>query len=355
MTPVEVIQIVPTLPPRAEGVGSFALALAEALSASSGARSRFLVADRGWSPPGKSGADARVLPAADPEALRAALSQGGGSPVLLHYAGYGYHPRGCPAWLVEGLRRWKQTYPERRLVTVFHEVYATGWPWRSSFWLSPVQRRLAGRLAQLSDGLVTSVGLYGRMLRRRAPYRQVTVLPVFSAVGEPEDVPPLCGRARRLVLFGGAGTRRRAYERLEGALANACRALDVEEVCDVGPPGPTPGRVAERPVRRLGPLPAGAVRGLLRESLAGFVAYPAALLAKSTIFAAYCAHGLLPVSAWDRPRRRTDPPPPYWPPRPEAPGRDELQGIADRARTWYAGHALASHTALYRELLACAS
>jgi hypothetical protein len=343
-----IVQIVPHLPPPDEGVGGFALVLADLLRARWGLESRFLVASPAWSPgPEVAGTAAARLPAAEPGALRRAIEEAGErqASVLLHYAGYGYHPRGCPAWLVEGLQA-----AGRRLVTVFHEVYATGPPWRSSFWLSPVQRRLAGVLARCSAGMVTSLGIYRRNLLRRAPGREVRVLPVFSTVGEPSAVPPLADRARRLVLFGGPGTRGRAYRRLAAPLAETCRSLGIEEVCDVGPPvADRPARIAGVPVRPLGILPAAEVSRLLRESLAGFVAYPAPFLAKSTVFAAYCAHGMLPVSAWHRRRRDFDPPPPRW--RPGSGRLEDPQAVADRARAWYAGHGLDRHAETYRELL----
>ncbi|MFZ4728709.1 MAG: glycosyltransferase family 1 protein, partial [Pseudanabaena sp.] len=70
------------------------------------------------------------------------------SPVLLHYVGYGYAKRGCPVWLVDGIQRWKNLYPDRLLVTMFHELHASGTPpWTSSFWLSPLQKNLVTRLA----------------------------------------------------------------------------------------------------------------------------------------------------------------------------------------------------------------
>ncbi|HYO15536.1 MAG TPA: glycosyltransferase family 1 protein [Thermoanaerobaculia bacterium] len=349
-----IVQIVPHLPPPDEGVGSFALVLADLLRARWALESRFLVASPSWSagPEVEGTAAAARLPAAEPGTLRRAIEEAAGdrqATVLLHYAGYGYHPRGCPAWLVEELKQWTAR-DGRRLVTVFHEVYATGPPWRSSFWLSPVQRRLAGILARHSAGLVTSLGIYRRNLLRRAPGREVRVLPVFSTVGEPSAVPPLADRARRLVLFGGPGIRGRAYRWLAAPLAETCRALGIEEICDVGPPvADRPDRIDGVPVRSLGILPAAEVSGLLRESLAGFVAYPAPFLAKSTVFAAYCAHGMLPVSAWHRRRREFDPPPPCW--RPVSGRLGDPQAVAGRARAWYAGHCLDRHAEAYRELL----
>jgi len=327
----EMIQIVPRLPPPEEGVGSFALALAGALRDRHGIASRFAAV------------------AASPAALGEALA-GADLPVLLHYAGYGYQPRGCPTWLVAGLRDWKRR-EGGRLVTFFHEVYAGGPPWRSSFWLSPLQRRLAAELARLSDGMVTSLEIYRRLLRRLVPEKEAEVLPVFSTVGEPAAVSLLAERRRRLVVFGGPGARGRAYGPLVAQLTAACQALGIEEICDVGPtlssqtpPGPVP-------VRRLGEMAAGELSSLLLGSLAGFSTYPAPFLGKSTVFAAYCAHGLLPVCAAAPGGEDDSFTPPYWPAgtAPATPGA--LQETAGRARAWYAGHGIERHAARVRDLL----
>ncbi|HEV7503816.1 MAG TPA: glycosyltransferase family 1 protein [Thermoanaerobaculia bacterium] len=327
-----VVQIVPNLPPPHEGVGSFATALAAALSAGCGIESRFLVPSK--------------------DSLDEALADGGeGIPVLLHYANYGYEPRGCPSWLIDGLARWKARR-RGRLVTLFHEFRASGPPWRSSFWLSPLQRRLATVLMRLSDGLATTLQLHERILLGWVPGREIAVLPVFSTVGEPVETAPLAARDRRLVVFGGPGTRALAYRELKPEISLACRTLGIEEILDIGPDDEPPASDLPVPVRRLGPLPDTEVSGLLAGSLAGFLGYPAPFLAKSTVFAAYCAHRMLPICAWPRPRRDTLPAelPPFWTP---LPGEDlpSLQEIADRAHAWYGGHSLSRHAATYHDLL----
>lgn len=332
------IQIVPRLPPTVEGVGSYAEALAGALRQRCGIATRFVA----------------MAPAErTPEALTAALeAETLGSEdnvqVLLHYASYGYQVRGCPAWLIRGLARWKQRGGGRRLVTMFHEVWATGPPWRSSFWLSPVQRRLAASLARLSGGIATSLALYGQMIRPWTGGREVRVLPVFSTVGEPAAAAPLAGRAPRLIVFGGAGVRSRAWGRELPDLAAACAALEIEEILDVGPAAPAPARIGPVPVRRLGVLPAAEVGALLSASRAGFLAYPPDFLPKSTIFAAYCAHGVLPVCAWRGRTLSQEPLPPFWQP---GAGADPVE-TAGRARAWYAEHSLDRQAEVFKGLLA---
>ncbi|HEV2844006.1 MAG TPA: glycosyltransferase family 1 protein [Thermoanaerobaculia bacterium] len=322
---MRIVQIAPRLPPPAEGVGSYALALAGALEGH-GIATRFLASTE---IPRKAEAVAAFLEGEKPDA------------VLLHYANYGYQSRGCPVWLVDGLDRWRDRGPGRRLVTFFHEVWASGPPWRSSFWLLPVQRRLAARLTRLSESLATSLEIYSGLLRPWA--RDVAVMPVFSTVGEPAAVPSLAERAHRIVVFGGEGVRRRAWGPFRHLLVEAVHALGAEEVCDVGAPVEVPASVGGAPVRRLGPLSGEEVSGLLLGSAAGFLAYPPDFLPKSTIFAAYCSHGTLPVCAWNR---HPQDGPPYWR------GSGDPQAVASAAREWYAGHSLARQAERFRALLA---
>ena len=133
-----VVHVVPQLPPPQEGVGSFAMSLAAALLERYGTESRFVVGSPSWTPnPEGGGISALGIPQREPGSLYDTLDTASGAAaaaILLHYANYGYEPRGCPAWLIGGLAAWKAR-ARCRLVTVFHEVHATGPPWRSSFWL----------------------------------------------------------------------------------------------------------------------------------------------------------------------------------------------------------------------------
>lgn len=339
----------------AGGVGSYAVTLAEALAGRFGLESRWVAARRAAAGDGDAGPGPDVSAGRDGELGLALSPREEAEPVLLHYVGYGYQRRGCPRWLLRGLARWRKERPGGRLVTLFHEVYATGPPWTSSFWLSPLQRRLARRLAGLSDGLVTSLGLYGDLLARWRDREDIAVMPVFSTVGEPEVVLPFADREPRLAVFGGAGARARAYGELGAALARALEDAGAEGIDDLGPPLPAlPAEVAGRPVRGHGYLPAPQVSALLSRARAGFVAYPAAFLAKSTIFAAYAAHGLAAACAWPRPSRPREllAGRHFWSPASGEPvGGPNLPPLAAAAREWYAGHRLESQAPIFRRLL----
>jgi hypothetical protein len=352
MSSTMLVQIVPRAMPPREGVGGYAAALGEALAAR-GVASRFLIGNpqEPAAPPAARAADARDRAGA----LTRRLAASGSNLVLVHYVNYGYQRQGCPTWLVDGLVRWRAAAAGRRLLTFFHEVYASGPPWSSTFWVSPLQRRLAARLLRTSDASLTSLGLYARMLARWGPRREVVVAPVFSTVGEPAAVPALAERRpRSLLVFGSAGNRRRAYGELRGYLGAACRGLDIAEILDVGSTlAELPRDVGGVPVKALGTLPEAEVSALLLRSYAGFLGYPASFLGKSTVFAAYCSHGVVPVCAWPSTARavgRNGERPPCWEPGVQPPPPDAAL-LAARARAWYHGHSMVRQVDRFRALL----
>lgn len=297
------IQIVPRLPPAVDGVGDYALNLARQFSTIFGISTRFIVGD----PVGNTCAYLEGFPVTriEDRSAHAFLSLPdikSTSSVLLHYVGYGYEKRGCPRWLVDGLEHWQSADGDRKLITMFHEVYAFGPIWTSSFWLSRLQKTLASRLARLSSHCLTNREEYADVISQLSwgSHKQVTALPVFSNVGEPDGMPsPLAGRKRRLVVFGNRGHRQLVFHESLKALSQTCHAFNIEEIVDIGV------RVEHgishlngTPVVQAGALSAQEVSALLSESIVGFFNYPTDYLGKSTIFAAYCAHRLLPVGVY---------------------------------------------------------
>jgi hypothetical protein len=178
---------------------------------------------------------------------------------------------------------------------MFHELYAFGPPWRSSFWASPLQRWLAVKLALISNSGVTNMRRYARYLESRLPHRsrRINVLPVFSKVGEPKTRHNQ--RRMEMVIFGGAGWRELAYTRCRKDLIGVCRRLNITRLHDIGPPLGTRHQLPVE-VTWHGLLPAPEIGEIMRASLAGFFTYSTPFLGKSGIFAAYAAHGLAPIT-----------------------------------------------------------
>ena len=234
---MEIIQVVPTFPPVVSGVGDYALLLAEELR-----RSLIFTAGSSWeTPTGRERLRRIWLPgdkgaARTPESLTRLLSEQAcaGLPVLLHYVGYGYEKRGCPLWLVKGMEQWAEFPAGVVWSRCFTNFSLSARPWRSSFWTSPLQRRLTVALAVMSDHCVTNIRRFARYLESRLAThsRRIKVLPVFSNVGE------FYQRERprnEMVIFGGAGWREAAYINSKDALIKICRALNIDQIHDIGP------------------------------------------------------------------------------------------------------------------------
>jgi len=286
-----VLQIVPSLPPAVCGVSDHALLLARHLRDEHGIVTTFASIDV-EAPDELEGFDVRPLVrVADAISL-----VGDGMPrILLHYVNYGYQKRGCPIWLVRGLREWLADAPDRRLVTMFHELYAhDGRPWESSFWTQPLQKAICRNAARISHGAVSNRRVNHEILRKMRGRRDVTHFPVFSNMGEPLQLPEFERRDRRLVLFGGQRWRADALTKHLPSIAAACERWNIREIVEIGP-GTTTEYNIGIPWAKRGPLPATEVAAILSSSLLGFVSYRSTELEKSGIFAAYAAHGLVPV------------------------------------------------------------
>jgi len=354
---MKLITIVPRIPPAIDGVGDYALNLARLLRENLGVSTQFIVADSNWPMTEQvEGFEARRLSSHTTEELIDLLNlleqeSTEDARVLLHYEGYGYASRGCPVWLVNALEQWRLASSKRSLVTLFHELYAKGPPWTSSFWLSPLQKNLTTRVARASDQCLTSLERYARIVRQMSgkPANTVTSIPVFSSIGEPESTLPLNERRRRLVVFGTRGRRIEVYKRSAADLNRICNALGIEEVVDVGRSVDYNIESAVRvPIVICGELSGAEVSELLADALAGIIDYPASMLGKSTIFAAYCSHRVIPIVA-----NYFDPTPAdglvqdqhYWLTDIQS-GRINLaegQTVADNAFAWYQSHSLSAH------------
>jgi hypothetical protein len=343
----ELVQIVPQLPPAISGVGDYSLLLASQLRRDFEVETCFVVGNPDWRGPAHvDGFRVCQVSERSSAALKVVLDRETilGQSIFLQYVGYGYEKRGCPGWLVDGITRWHRSNPGR-LVTMFHELYGKGPVWSSSFWNSPVQRWLTMRLARESDRCRTNMHRSADELERMAPRHSgnVVVLPVFSSVGEMDSVQLLDQREPELVLFGGGRWLDEAASTHHAMLELACEVLGIIRIIAIGVLARIPLKFSV-PVEETGPLSAERVSQRLGRARAGFIAHTPKAVGKSTIFAAYCAHGMLPmligsmggesegvycgrhyVSADELAKRPT---------------ATAFQAIADNASAWYSAHSL---------------
>ena len=158
-----------------------------------------------------------------------------------------------------------------------------------------MQRFIARRLAETSDFWITNREGSAQWLRRFAGNKPHAVLPVFSNVGEMSAYSPQ--RAPKIVVFGSAALRVATYRAAGSALFSWATQQGLE-VHDIGPAINDSQIITilrNAGVKQHGRLELHEVSKQLSDASFGLVAYPADYVAKSGVFAAYCAHGVCPI------------------------------------------------------------
>ena len=297
----QLIQIVPRFPPALDGLGEFALHLGDALSQLNGELSNFVVWRPHESPTPVITGPHRIHPlrgqsaAALEKAVNMLLQPRKTTTILLHYTSYSYSKEGLPVWLPGVLRRLKAL--DCRLVTFFHELYATG-RFPDKTWMgSWLQKSIFQQILSLSDATITSNTGYFEEIKKNSS-KPMLLTGIGSNVGEPAAPIPWAGRKRRLVMFGLPATRARLYQQHLADLKTLSSQLAIDEIADVGSAEGVTTTLDE--VRnQFGPMfhsygiqPAGRISEILANSLAGAVNYRYYQRFKSGVVAAYQAHAL---------------------------------------------------------------
>ncbi len=294
---MNILQIVPGLPPNLDGIGDYALRLAEELHSSHAIQGSFLVGRPGNPVAPHPDMQTVAVQSRSAASLVSALQSGftkQPSHMLLHFSPYGYQHRGVPAWIVAGLHDYV-THNSVKLSICFHELDVTGRPpWRSGFWAAPIQRRLLKQLLMLANYAYTNTEEHRYRLESLKEGR-VDVIPNFSTIPRISDGTTEGKRRRDIIVFGRTGHRRHIYHSGMAALEELCNSLQIDRVLDIGEPieGFATTRLGQSAVIRCGALPASEVSRMMSESTGLFISYPAPLLLKSSVYAAACAHGLV--------------------------------------------------------------
>lgn len=209
---------------------------------------------------------------------------------------------------VEFLQGLRKKRDDLKIIFMFHEFFPC-WPMNLRSKLSMEFKRLTNsregnvyrsrlELVKLADRIFTNSQVFQSGLSRLTD-TPVTCVPTFSSVGEPKKILSYTKRIPQMIVFGGPGTRERLYNNSAKALVKSCRKLGIEEVVDIGPPlGKNMDIFPEGiHVTAIGPQSSQKISEKLSESMAGFIDYshnPIAI-SKSSVFAAYSAHGLVTV------------------------------------------------------------
>ncbi len=356
------ITIVPRLPPVVDGVGDYANLLARSLQTNFGIFTQFIACDP--QKPVEANTEELLSPIQLPErtspALLSILEQHHElDTILLHYVGYGYAQRGCPFWLLDTLQKWRSSQENRRLIIIFHELYATSnLPWSSQFWTSPLQQKIARDLVQLCDQAITSNQIFANRIQEFSPHHidKTSIWPVISNIEEPNILLPLEQRQPWLVTFGNASLRRLIYTDCLDQLTDICHQLGIQEIYDIGANSKDVIKnIPQVKVNSMGILPSSKISEILSLAKVGFIKYPARYAGKSGIFAAYCAHQLLSVFNTENVGGNQDEielGKHYWSIKNgKTIDIDFAQAIASNAQQWYKKHDLSALTSSIADLL----
>lgn len=350
----KIVQIVPRLPPNTDGVGDYSLRLAEQLLKDHHIETHFIVFQKGIeTQPNINGFSAIGLTEHNQSSLFAALPDNFAG-IILHYSNYPYiqGKLDAPFWLVQSLKSILKLHTIK-LVVMYHELPML--KWKKINVLNPIQSKVSRQLASIADTVLTDSARFQKKLSQWLK-RSIKCIPDFATIGEPDRVPFLAERKRRMIIFG-SSDRFRVYQNSLRNLLRCCQTLEIEEICDIGKPLNLRDTYSFPDINlvEMGFQPSELVGSLMLDSVAGCLDYTRfpGDLGKSSVFAAFCAYGLVPFCTQYNPS--------------EADGieinkhyltinkllptlnLEQLQIIANNANQWYNYHNLENNTKIFAQ------
>ena len=287
--------LVPDLPPNINGLGHYAYILSNQLKLDHPSiKIEFIVAGNPFYEfKDFSGFKVHVLEKQNSKSLYEILERVNSRVIHLHYVGYGYAKRGVPFWLYHGLHKWSQK-DENLLFTTFHELYASSnFLFTSSFWNQFLQKYICKNIYLISNCVITSRESFKKVLLDFDPYINISVLPVFSNFGEMKHFNNIESKEKGLIVLGSKETRFNVYIKFQKELNIICQNYAINNIIDIGPKFDKLPKL-NVPIIELGILEPDQISNLLSKNLFGIIAgHSSECFAKSGIFAAYAAHGII--------------------------------------------------------------
>jgi hypothetical protein len=293
------LQIVPRVPGGIDGVGDYSLTVAEKLRAKFRCDTLFATFKTSS---GENAAGFEVVP------LESLISDAARKyeHTLLHYVNYGFQKRGVPFRLLSILRELRRQH-HGKLITIFHELYASGRPWSSAFWLQSLQIQLAKSVGRLSDACIVSSDNFLSEVKRLVPTAPVELHPVPSGLGEPSLSPnQIADRdPHRWAIVGGTGLAERSLRSFRQLLGRIPESIAPRKLLVLGGIDNLSTRsllgdlTLESDYRPR--IPAADASEILRTCSFAWFNYfhrpdvETSVILKSSAFAAACAHAVIPV------------------------------------------------------------
>ena len=218
---------------------------------------------------------------------------------ILHFSGYGFAKRGLCFQLIKSLKKWKKNVSNTKLITIFHETFATGPIYRMSFWTSFLQKYLLKKLLKISDVKIATIKKNQLLLSSLShSNKKVYLAGVFSNIGELKNK-QLIYKKKIAIIFGNTSQKEAFYDDLSlnfDQYITILQKLSIEQIIDVGPVVKNLKNIGNLKVKTIGIKPISFLSNLFKIAKVGFVFYPNDYMGKSGVIASYASHGLLIVN-----------------------------------------------------------
>jgi hypothetical protein len=287
-----IIQISPTFPPNIGGVGHYSDLLGRYLF-TKGFKSKFFISDFS-----SYNLSSQKLFGKNSSGLLMLLEKSNSKEIILHYSPYGYATWGLCLSLIQSIKKWKKRRKERRLITVFHEIYATGPIYRASFWTYVPQKYLAKILFKMTDLVLTTTKKNKFFLSSIEPKKKVLLSNVFSNIGE-QKYNKNINKKKTAIIFGGCSQKELLYQNMilhQKKYINILTKLSIDKIVDIGPKTKGLKKIGQIPIQSIGIKSRRFISNLFSNSKAGLVFYPVGQMTKSGIVASYSSHGLVIIN-----------------------------------------------------------
>ncbi len=290
-----IIQICPTFPPNIGGVGNYAKILRDYFKKKK-INSKILVSDYL-----KNKNEKQILFGKKSKNLYSLIKKNNSSYIILHFSGYGYAPRGLCFNLLHSLKKWKQYKTKGKLITVFHEIYATGPFYRMSFWTSFLQKYLAKKILKLSDISLVTSKKNELILSSFNKKKKIIYSNVFSNIGELNRNFNIKKRKNNAIIFGNVYQKKLLYNDIllnKFKYEDLLNKMSIKKVIDIGPRVNISDTIFFKKIKikTMGIKSRKYISNLLKNSKIGLVFYPVGQMTKSGIIAAYASHGVVIIN-----------------------------------------------------------
>lgn len=291
----KIVQIVPRLPPYTDGVGDYSLKLAEQLLKQDKIKTHFLVCRPDIYPEKNiKGFPMTILPSLTTEAFLSVFPSDAKN-VILQYSNYPYlqGKLDLPFWLPRALDQLI-SQNDLKLLVMFHELPVLKWKKLRLF--NPLQCQISKYLANIAHYIVTNNSQFQQILQNWSQ-KTVECTPNFSTIGESQNLISLEARKNQMVIFG-TTSRYRIYQNALPKLLKTCKILGIQTICDIGKSLNLKQKYnfSDLNLVEMGFQSSEVVKEVLLNSKYGCLDYShfPKNLAKSTVFAAFSAHRLVP-------------------------------------------------------------